>query len=122
MDFKFGIDIVEIKRIKNLINKRKNFISKVFTKKEITYCRSKKNPCLHFASRFAAKEAFLKAVSSGWQGKLKWKDIEVYNDKFGKPMIFLLSSKYKFIQKIKDIELTISQDKSHAIAFVAIRR
>jgi holo-[acyl-carrier protein] synthase len=120
MNYKFGIDIVEIKRIKELINKRKNFIHRVFTKSEITYCTSKRDPYPHFASRFAAKEAFLKAVSSGWQGNIKWRDIEIYNDKFGKPMISLLS-KNKFTKKIKNIELTISQDKNYAVAFVGIR-
>lgn len=119
--FKFGIDIVEIKRIKNIINKRKNFISKLFTGKEISYCSSKKNPYPHYASRFAAKEAFLKAVGSGWQGKLNWTDIEISNDKFGKPEIIVVkTSKYKGFNKFTKVELTISHDKNYAVALVAM--
>lgn len=119
--FKFGIDIVEIKRIKSIINKRKNFISKMFTSREIEYCSNKKNPYPHYASRFAAKEAFLKAVGSGWQGKLKWTEIEVSNDKFGKPGIIVIkTSKFKGLKNFKRIELTISHDKNYAVALVAM--
>lgn len=119
--FNFGIDIVETARIKRLINKRKNFIPKMFTKKEISYCGSKKNPYPHYASRFAAKEAFLKAVGSGWQGKLKWTEIEVSNNKYGKPGIIVIkSSKFKGLKKFKRIELTISHDKNYAVALVAL--
>ena len=121
MNTKFGIDIVEVKRVEKLVKRRKNFLKRMFTKKEIAYCSLKKNCFPHYASRFAAKEAFLKAVSSGWQGVLKWTDIEIFNDKYGKPEITLLLPKTnKIRKKIKSIELTISQDKNYAVAMVAI--
>ncbi|MEI7905535.1 MAG: holo-ACP synthase [Candidatus Firestonebacteria bacterium] len=117
----YGIDIVEVSRVKNIVTKRKKQLKKLFTEKETKYCLSKKNPYPHFASRFAAKEAFLKAVSSGWQGKLKWTDMEVRNDKFGKPEIIILpGKKLAFMKKIKSVSLTISQDKNYAVAMVAI--
>jgi len=100
----FGIDIVDINRIKTIIGKRKNFISKVFTD--------------DYASRFAAKEAFLKAVP-GWQGKLNWRELEVKNDAFGKPVISL-SKKSRFKLNKKKVELTISHDRNYAIALVAV--
>jgi len=118
MPMNFGIDIVDINRIKAIIGKRKNFVSKVFTENEKAYCLAKKNPYPHFASRFAAKEAFLKAVP-GWQGKLNWRELEVKNDAFGKPVITLsVGSKFKL--KGKKIELTISHDRNYAIALVAV--
>ena len=117
----YGIDIVEVGRMKSIVSKRKKQLKKLFTEKEIKYCFTKKNPYPHFASRFAAKEAFLKAVSSGWQGKLNWTDMEIKNDKFGKPEINILpGKKLAFMKKIKEVSLTISQDKNYAVAMVAI--
>lgn len=118
MAMNIGIDIVDIKRIKIIIKKRKSFISKIFTEKERAYCAGKKNPYPHYASRFAAKEAFLKAVP-GWQGKLKWRELEINNDAFGKPVI-TLSRKSIFKLNKKKVELTISHDRNYAIALVAV--
>jgi len=118
MPIKIGIDIVDINRIKTIANKRKNFVSKIFTAKEQAYCASKKNPYPHYASRFAAKEAFLKAVP-GWQGKLKWTELEVTNDPSGKPLI-TLSKLSRFKLKGRQIELTISHDRNYAIALVTM--
>ncbi len=118
MSIKIGIDIVDINRIKAIINKRKKFVSKIFTIKEREYCSSKKDPYPHYASRFAAKEAFLKAVP-GWQGILEWTELEVTNDLYGKPVI-TLSKLSKFKLKGKKIELTISHDRNYAIALVAL--
>ena len=120
MALQFGIDIVDINRIKALINKRKNFVLKVFTQNEQAYCSTKKNPYPHYASRFAAKEAFLKA-GPGWNGKLNWTEMEVKNDSFGKPSITLAkTSKFKLINK--KINLTISHDRNYAIAMVAVEK
>ena len=118
MTMNLGIDIVDINRIKAIISKRKNFVSKIFTESEKIYCAGKKNPYPHYASRFAAKEAFLKAVP-GWQGKLKWLELEGKNDTFGKPVI-TLAKESKFKLKKKKIELTISHDRNYAIALVAV--
>ena len=121
MPFRFGIDIVEVKRVRSIIKKRKRSLRKLFTDKEIGYCMSKKDPYPHFASRFAAKEAFLKAVSFGWQGKLKWTDIEICNDRFGKPEVSIIhSKKLGFMKKVRKISLTISQDRNYAVAMVAV--
>ena len=122
MTTSYGIDIVEVERIRNICARRRSRLKKLFTPTEIKYCLSKKTPYPHFASRFAAKEAFLKAVSSGWQGTLKWTDMEVSRDSFGKPSINVLpGKKLAFMKKIKDVSLTISQDKNYAVAMVAIR-
>ncbi len=122
MEINYGIDIVEVERIRDICARRKARLKKLFTAKEIKYCLSKNTPYPHFASRFAAKEAFLKAVSSGWQGRLNWTDMEVSKDEFGKPYINVLpGKKLAFMKKIKHVSLTISQDKNYAVAMVAIR-
>ena len=71
-----GIDVVEIKRIREIMDKwGDKFLKKVFTEREISYAQSKINPAQHFAARFAAKEAFAKAAATGWKGSFRWKDI-----------------------------------------------
>jgi holo-[acyl-carrier protein] synthase len=105
-----------------MLKRNRNSAKRLFTDKEIRYCEAKKDPYPHYAGRFAAKEAFLKSVSSGWQGtKIKWTEIEVYKDSFGKPCIDVSNlKKYKFMKKVKNVELTISQDKNYAVAVAAI--
>jgi holo-[acyl-carrier-protein] synthase len=83
-----GIDIIEIKRIKDLMEKYgEKFFSRILTGNEIAYCKSFAYPELHFAGRFASKEAYSKAIGTGISKDFKWKDIEVLNDKRGKPYI-----------------------------------
>ena len=74
-----GTDIIEVNRIQNAINlKRDKFLNRIFTKKEIDYCDSKSNPAMHYAGRFAAKEAIKKAIiSSGLMNSVNMKNIEV---------------------------------------------
>ena len=92
-----GTDIIEIERIKKVINSLENtFINKIYTENEIKYCEEKNNAKYqHYAARFAAKEAVFKAVSQILDTKysITWKNIEVINDENGKPKINFIDSK-----------------------------
>ena len=114
-----GIDIVEIDRIKRSIIKYSDrFKSKVFTQKEIDYCNSQADPAKHFAARFSVKEAVLKCFGTGMAGGILWKDVEVDNKKSGQPTLNLYGKgKELFNQlKIKHIHISITHDKSYAVA------
>ncbi|MBC8526420.1 MAG: holo-ACP synthase [Candidatus Cloacimonetes bacterium] len=123
MIFGIGIDLTEIDRIKNELKEHKDrFCKMVFTEKEIKYCESKKNSAENYAARFAAKEAFFKAIGTGWGAKLKWKDVEVKNDELGKPGIILKNKARKIIEKneVTNIQLSISHSKNYATAVVVL--
>ena len=114
-----GIDIVEIDRIKRSIIKYSDrFKNKVFTQKEIDYCHSQADPAKHFAARFSVKEAVLKCFGTGMTGGILWKDVEVENKKSGQPTLNLYGKgKELFNQlKIKHIHISITHDKSYAVA------
>tara|TARA_Y100001970_G_scaffold278064_1_gene383239 strand:- start:4101 stop:4487 length:387 start_codon:yes stop_codon:yes gene_type:complete len=121
-----GIDIIEVKRIKNSI-KNQNFIKRIFSPKEILFSKSYKNKASFFAKRFAAKEAFAKSIGTGFRKNLNLKDIAISNDKNGKPYI-LISNKLKKIIinhfKIKRFifSLSISDEKNYSVAIVIFQK
>ena len=85
-----GLDIIEVERIDFVLSRWGNkFENRVFTSRELDYCRGKGNYTQRLASRFAAKEAMFKALGTGWQSGVAWKEIEVKNDSLGKPSITL---------------------------------
>ena len=120
-----GTDIVKIKRIEDSI-KKKSFINRLFNTKEISKCKKLKNSSNCFAKRFAAKEAFSKAIGTGISEGLNFHEIEIDNEKNGKPLIRLKnksSKKIKFILKNNySLNLTISDEKEYAIAMVLISK
>ena len=98
--FGIGTDIVNIKRMEKVIKKNNNsFRNRIFSKNEIIYGRKKKNPYPFYAKRFAAKEALSKALGTGIRKGINFKDIEITNDKFGKPLIKLSGSTATFLKK-----------------------
>ncbi|NLM97751.1 MAG: holo-ACP synthase [Halanaerobiaceae bacterium] len=114
-----GVDLVDIKRIEELINKRgQAFLEKVFTLREIEYCESKAARYQHYAARFAAKEAVVKMLA-GAEG-IGWKDIEVLKAGNGKPELVLSGQARKAADRlgIKRLHLSISHEKELAIAQV----
>ena len=117
-----GTDIIEIERVKNSIeNIGKKFIEEIYTQKEIEYCESKKNAKYqHYAARCAAKEAIFKAVSKLLNNKfdISWKNAEIINDENGRPYINFLNT--KIIEKIEDIDISISHCKEYAVATVVV--
>tara|TARA_Y100000590_G_C15378418_1_gene885378 strand:- start:262 stop:651 length:390 start_codon:yes stop_codon:yes gene_type:complete len=121
-----GVDIIENKRIGNSL-KKKGFISRIFTKNEINQSKKKHNKINFFAKRFAAKEAFIKAIGTGFRNDINFKDIEINNKKNGQPLLnissnikFFLKKNFK-LNKYK-IYLSLSDEKKHSIAFVIINK
>jgi holo-[acyl-carrier protein] synthase len=120
-----GTDIVNIKRIEKLIKKNSSFKKKIFTNHEIAYCQRKNNPFPYFAKRFAAKEAFSKALGTGIIKDINFKNIQVSNNKNGKPFIKLKGNtatffKKKIRSKKPSIYLSLSDDLPWAQATVII--
>ena len=116
-----GTDIIEIGRIKDSIEDMgERFLERVFTKKEIEYCESRRNQKYqHYAGRFAGKEAVFKAISPKIKDKyeISWKNIEIINDENGRPSVHLLDIE---IQGIDEIDISISHCKQYATANVVV--
>lgn len=117
-----GIDIIEIKRIERLFSANEGFLRKIYTEKEVEYCKPKKNRYQHFAARFASKEAVFKALGTGWAGKMKWTDIETLNDEMGRPYLNLYGSVKELAEKklINNIFVSLSHCQDYAIAQVLL--
>ena len=117
-----GSDIVEVKRIKQAIKRQKKaFIEKVFTKEEINYSKKFKDSFIHFAGRFAAKEAIVKALGVGFSSKISWQDISISNDEMGKPQVAFSSKVNKKFHHPK-ILLSISHCHEYAMAVALLLR
>ncbi len=121
-----GIDIVQNNRFKKLI-KNKKFLRRIFTSKEIMNSKLKSNKTNFFAKRFAAKESFVKATGYGFRERISFKDIEINNNKFGKPFYTLNSKIKKILKKKKDLDkfelfLSISDEKDYSIAFTILQQ
>jgi holo-[acyl-carrier protein] synthase len=121
--FGIGTDIVNVDRIKKF-QKNKNLLGRIFSKEEVSKCNRLINSNNCYAKRFAAKEAFAKALGTGISNGMNFNEIIVMNEKNGKPFIKIRGKtmqiiKKKFKKKIK-IDLSLSDEKKYAVAFVAI--
>lgn len=115
-----GIDVVDVTRVQDVIGRwGDRFLEKIFTESELRYARSKKNPLPHFAGRFAVKEAVAKALSTGWAGGFRWKDVEVENDPSGKPSVRLHGT-VKEMLKGNRILVSISHSDNTVVACAII--
>ncbi len=118
-----GIDIIDIPRVKKIAEEfGEDFVSKIFADNEIAYCKAKKTPEINLAARFAAKEAFLKALGTGLRGGIDWKDIQIVNDDLGNPFICLEGNAKKLAAKrgIVTTHLSISHTSEYATAMVVL--
>jgi holo-[acyl-carrier protein] synthase len=118
-----GIDIVNISRIERLMARWGDlFLGRVFTEKEIVCCRKRTRPPECFAIRFAAKEAFLKAIGWGLRNGIQWTDIEVENDPMGKPSFSFHRKAKEVLEnlRIQNALLTLSHDRPYAVAHVLL--
>ncbi|MBW2993403.1 holo-ACP synthase [Candidatus Woesearchaeota archaeon] len=111
-----GVDIESINRIKRLIEGN-SFLNKVFTKNEINYCKKKANPAQHFAARFAAKEAVIKAVTFFIDTNLEYTEIEILKKENGAPFVNMKNN----ILKSNNILISLSHCGDLAVAFVLIK-
>lgn len=121
MKIRTGTDIIEINRVKESIEDTEGrFCERIYTKKEIEYCESKKmQKYQHYAARFAAKEAVFKAISANMNNKydISWRDIEILNDKNGRPFVKISD---EFTLGVTDIDISLSHCKEYAVANVVI--
>jgi len=114
-----GIDLVDCPRIEEMIQRHgERFVNRVFTANEQAYAEANKNSIEKLAGRFAAKEAILKLIGTGWRGKIAWTDIEVINNPMGQPEITLSGEVEKLADKlrIKHISVSITHTANFAIA------
>ncbi len=119
-----GTDLTEVERIAEKINKGSGFREMVFSKTEIAYCESKTNKFEHYAARFAAKEAFFKALGTGWLEGTHFNEVEITNDESGKPALVLLGETKKTLSAwgISKILVSLSHLKTIASAVVIIEK
>ena len=114
-----GIDLVDFPRIEQMVDQHdKRFLDRVFTSAEQVYAEANKNRIQTLAGRFAAKEAVLKLIGTGWRGKIAWTDIEVVNNHAGQPQVTVSGQVEKIADElgIKQISLSITHTANFAIA------
>ena len=122
MIFGAGTDIIEVQRVEEKLVRTESLKTKLFTPTEIAYCESKHRPAMHFAARFAAKEAFLKAMGTGWSGGHKFSEIEVVNNGLGKPELFVHGKVREFCEThgVSAMEVSLTHIKDLASAVVVL--
>ena len=114
-----GIDMVDCRRVQELIDRYgQRFLGRVFTPAELEYCCRRKRQVEHLAGRFAAKEAVLKALGTGWQNGISWTDVEVHNDPAGCPGVRLTGPCRRIAEQrgLAEILISITHTDTHAIA------
>lgn len=120
-----GTDIVECVRIARMIEQHGElFLTRVYTEREIRYCQGRKHSTEHFAGRWAAKEAIMKCLGTGWRRGLGWTDMEVRNDLNGQPHVHICGAARDFARSlhISNILISISHCRAYATAYaVAVR-
>ncbi|TSA26409.1 MAG: holo-[acyl-carrier-protein] synthase [Bacteroidetes bacterium] len=122
MIFGIGTDIIEVERIRNVMERDIGFRDKIFTPQEIDYCESKKFKYQHYAARFSVKESFMKAIGTGWRFGIRFGDIEVTHDLLGKPGINVFGKAKEWCEKeaVSNIHVSLSHLKEMATAVVVV--
>ena len=116
-----GVDLCEVSRIKDAIGRHgRRFVERIFTEREIAYSESKANSFERFAARFAAKEAGMKALGTGWRRGVTWKDFEVVNLPTGRPTLSLHGKAAEIAKElgVNNIALSLTHTKDQALAIV----
>jgi len=116
-----GIDVAEVSRIREVMESQKErFLHRVYTQNEIAYCEQFKNKYERYAGRFAAKEAAMKALGTGWSRGVRWVDVEIVRQRGGRPTISLKGEAKKIADAmgVKNIALSITHTADQAIAHV----
>jgi holo-[acyl-carrier protein] synthase len=122
-NFDLGIDIVPISKVEDLISGYGDRLSEVYTEKEIAYCRGKKNAGAHFAVRFAAKEAVLKALGLGLGKGIEWTDVETLSSNSGRPRVCLHGKleEIAYRRYVDEIKISLSHCEDYAVAQAMVR-
>jgi holo-[acyl-carrier protein] synthase len=116
-----GVDIAEVARLKTAIERRgQSFLRRIFTPAEIAYCERFKNKFERYAGRFAAKEAAMKALGTGWRGGVRWVDLEVVREASGRPTMAISGQARKIAERlgVNRIVLSITHTETQALAQV----
>jgi len=117
-----GIDVVEIRRVREALQRNQRFAERLFTRGEIDYCESMARREIHYAARFAAKEAFFKALGTGWRLGMGWHEVEVCHDSLGKPELILsgkTAAEFRS-RKLCAAHLSIAHERNVAVAVVVV--
>lgn len=124
MIYGVGTDIVDVERIKRSVERNDRFKSMVYSEAEVKYCEKNKPNYQSYAGKYAAKEAFMKAVGTGWRGELAFNEIEILNDEMGKPFINIVGKSKQELTDIGSwhIHLSVSHTSKQAVAFCVIEK
>ena len=124
MIFGVGVDIIEVARVEDKLTRTPGLKEKLYTPVEIAYCESKKFPFQHYAARFAAKEAFMKALGTGWARGVKFSEIEVRNLESGQPVMEVYGRARELCQAegITRFYVSLSHLKTKAVATVVLEK
>lgn len=124
MIFGVGTDIIEVQRVEEKLKRTQGLKTKLFTHGEIAYCDAMHRPAQHYAARFAAKEAFLKAMGTGWTGGHKFSEIEIVKNTQGKPELFVHGKVDEFCRahRIIGMQVSLSHIKDLAKAVVVLEK
>ena len=120
-----GVDLCEVGRIKDAIARHgRRFVERIYTDREIAYAESKANLYERYAARFAAKEAAMKAIGTGWHGGVRWRDFEVTNLPSGRPTLQFHGKAAEYAKKlgVQNISLSITHTSVQAMAIVVLEK
>jgi len=120
-----GVDLCEVQRIKDAIARYgRRFVDRIYTDREIAYSESKANLYERYAARFAAKEAAMKAIGTGWHGGVRWRDFEVINLPSGRPTLQFHAKAAEYAQKlgVQNISLSMTHTSVEAMAIVLLEK
>jgi len=120
--FGIGTDIIEVKRVEKMIARGRQYLETIFTEDEMDYCEAKARKFEHYAARYAAKEAVLKALGTGWRGGLAYSDIEIIHDESGKPRVFVRGEVRRFFDEhqIRQTSISLSHTREIALAVIIL--
>jgi holo-[acyl-carrier protein] synthase len=122
--FGIGTDMIRVDRIEKLVEEGRPYLETIFTEREMDYCETRARKSEHYAARYAAKEALLKALGSGWRDGLAFSDIEIVNDKLGKPQVILHGEVKTHFEShhIRQTSISLSHIDEIAIAVVILEK
>ena len=124
MIFGVGTDIIEVARMEKMAARGRQYLESIFTEKERDYCDRRARKSEHYAARYAAKEALLKALGTGWRNGLAFSDIEIINDELGQPRVSLHGEVKKIFDQhqIRQTSISLSHTDEIAIAVVVLEK
>ena len=122
MIFGIGTDIIDVKRVEKMVTRGKQYLETIFTEKEMEYCEAKARKSEHYAARYAAKEAILKALGTGWRGGLAYSDVEIINEELGQPQVQVRGKVKNFFDhhQIQQTSISLSHTREIAIAVIIL--